>query len=142
MSDNGRHSAITHVRTLSTEGIAAMARNVAALGPPERIAIAAAANEAPATERTVVLGGTPTRTTILAREPLTAKSPVNGTAIIEETTLTLAAGERVRSARLVGGGFGPPVESAPEDVATDLADGKISPAAAERDYGAVVSRSD
>lgn len=58
------------------------------------------------------------------------------TELASKTSLTLAAGEAVRVETLGGGGFGPPAERDPAALARDLADGKVSREAAERDYGA------
>ncbi|QXT39861.1 hydantoinase B/oxoprolinase family protein [Gymnodinialimonas ceratoperidinii] len=49
---------------------------------------------------------------------------------------TLAAGERLRIETLGGGGFGPVSEREASEIAADIIDGKVSRAAAERDYGA------
>ncbi len=53
----------------------------------------------------------------------------------------VAAGEVVRIRTTGGGGWGDPLDRAPERVAADVRDGKVSAVAAERDYG-VVLRSD
>jgi N-methylhydantoinase B len=50
--------------------------------------------------------------------------------------LNLAAGEIIRVETLGGGGYGDPSERAIEMIARDIREGKISEAAARRDYGA------
>jgi N-methylhydantoinase B len=53
----------------------------------------------------------------------------------------MRAGETVRVETLGGGGFGPPAERPVALLALDLREGKVSRAAAERDYGpAMVAR--
>jgi N-methylhydantoinase B len=48
---------------------------------------------------------------------------------------TLAAGDRLRIETLGGGGFGPVSDREDAALAADIIDGKVSRAAAERDYG-------
>ncbi|HEX6979299.1 MAG TPA: hydantoinase B/oxoprolinase family protein [Alphaproteobacteria bacterium] len=52
--------------------------------------------------------------------------------------IKIRRGERVRLETPGGGGYGPPLSRAPEDVARDVRQGYVSPEAARRDYGVVV----
>lgn len=52
--------------------------------------------------------------------------------------LVMRAGETVRVETLGGGGYGPPAGRSPRLLARDLIEGKVSRAAAERDYGAAM----
>ncbi len=52
--------------------------------------------------------------------------------------IKIRRGERVRLETPGGGGYGPPLARAPEDVARDVRQGYVSPEAARRDYGVVV----
>jgi N-methylhydantoinase B len=54
--------------------------------------------------------------------------------------IVLQAGETVSIHTPGGAGFGPPAERAPQRLAADLRDGIVTPAAAERDYGAALVR--
>lgn len=49
--------------------------------------------------------------------------------------VVMRAGDSMRLETAGGGGFGAPGARAPEALAVDLAEGKVGPAAAERDYG-------
>ncbi|OYW10293.1 MAG: 5-oxoprolinase [Rhodospirillales bacterium 12-71-4] len=51
------------------------------------------------------------------------------------TALPMAAGDAVRIETPGGGGFGDPALRAPEAIAADILDGKVTRGAAERDYG-------
>jgi len=53
----------------------------------------------------------------------------------KQRLLVLEAGETVRMETPGAGGFGPPGDRRPLDLARDLEDGKVTLAAAERDYG-------
>jgi N-methylhydantoinase B len=68
----------------------------------------------------------------LLRRPGAADEEVLGSKV---TSVVLAAGEAVRLETPGGGGLGAPAGRPPERLALDLADGKVSPAAARRDYG-------
>jgi len=48
----------------------------------------------------------------------------------------LKAGESVRLETPGGGGFGAPAERDPRMLAADIADGRLTPEQAQRDYGA------
>ncbi len=52
-----------------------------------------------------------------------------------KVTLNIRRGTLVRHDQAGGGGYGPACERDPESIRTDLADGKVSPAAARADYG-------
>ncbi len=52
------------------------------------------------------------------------------------TALPMPAGDAVRMETPGGGGFGDPAQRAAAAIAADIMDGKVSRAAAERDYGA------
>lgn len=49
--------------------------------------------------------------------------------------IVMQAGDSMRLETAGGGGYGEPAKRSPEALAKDLADGKITPAAARRDYG-------
>ena len=51
----------------------------------------------------------------------------------------LGAGERVRALGPCGGGYGNPLERAPDSVLDDVLDGLLSPEAARADYGVVIA---
>jgi N-methylhydantoinase B len=53
--------------------------------------------------------------------------------------LVLKAGDVVRIETLGGGGYGPPSERPIDLLEADLREGKVSPAAAERDYGVAMA---
>jgi N-methylhydantoinase B len=63
-----------------------------------------------------------------------------GTTPNPKLSLTLPAGTRFALDLPGGGGFFDPRERDPEAVAGDVAEGLVSPAAAEREYGVLVSR--
>jgi N-methylhydantoinase B len=50
-------------------------------------------------------------------------------------TTTLGAGDVFHHVMAAGGGWGPPAERPAADILRDVADGKLSPGAAKRDYG-------
>ena len=83
-------------------------------------------------------GGKPSSVTRAIRNPGTPQAEVLHS---KASGLVLQAGETVRIETLGGGGWGDPAERAPEALARDLREGKVTPAAARRDYGeAVVAR--
>lgn len=83
-------------------------------------------------------GGLPSNTTRILRNPGT---PEEQELHSKASGLVLGANETIRVETLGGGGFGPPAERPPELLAADLREGKVSRAAAERDYGpALVAR--
>jgi N-methylhydantoinase B len=53
--------------------------------------------------------------------------------------LELKAGDVIRIETLGGGGYGPPAERPIDLLAADLREGKVSLAAAERDYGVALT---
>jgi N-methylhydantoinase B len=55
--------------------------------------------------------------------------------IRKATQHPIAAGETLRVRSGGGGGYGPPAERDPEAVRRDIAEGYVSAAAAQRDYG-------
>jgi N-methylhydantoinase B len=79
-----------------------------------------------------VNGGLPSGVTRIRRNPGTEREEVLHSKV---SGLVLAAGEVIRVETLGGGGFGPPSERPLAALARDLRQGKVSRAAAERDYG-------
>ena len=77
-------------------------------------------------------GGRPSGVTRILRNPGTDREEVLHS---KASGLVLSAGETIRIETLGGGGYGDPAERAPADLARDLAEGKVTRAAAERDYG-------
>jgi len=77
-----------------------------------------------------VLGGLAGSTTHITH--LTAEA---ATDLPSKCSRTLAAGDRLRIETLGGGGFGPVAERPDAAIAADILDGKVTRAAAERDYG-------
>lgn len=63
---------------------------------------------------------------------------LNGQAVEHGVYRKLAPGDRVRFVMTGGGGYGDPLQRAPERVADDVREGKVSVDAAERDYGVVL----
>jgi len=83
-------------------------------------------------------GGLPSNVTRVVRNPGTAAEDVLHS---KASGLVLQAGETIRVETLGAGGFGPPQERSLTLLAADLREGKVSRAAAERDYGqAMVAR--
>jgi N-methylhydantoinase B len=80
-----------------------------------------------------VLGGSPSGVTRIIRNPGANRAEILHS---KASGLVLAAGETVRIETLAGGGYSPPAERALEHLAADLREGKVTRAAAERDYGA------
>ena len=78
-------------------------------------------------------GGQPGGLATLRHSPGTAQERRLPTAT---TALPMQAGDSVRMETPGGGGFGDPAQRAPAAIAADIMDGKVSRAAAERDYGA------
>lgn len=78
-------------------------------------------------------GGLPSNVTRILRNPGTAAEEVLHS---KASGLVMKAGETIRVETLGGGGFGPPSERPLHLLAADLREGKVSRAAAERDYGA------
>jgi N-methylhydantoinase B len=73
----------------------------------------------------------PSNLTRILRNPRTAKEPaLHGKA----AGLEMRAGDTTRVETLGGGGFGPPAERPVALLAADLREGKVSLAAARRDY--------
>ena len=56
--------------------------------------------------------------------------------VFKATEIPLAAGDVVTFLTAGGGGYGDPKERAPDAVARDVAEGLVSPEAAQKDYGA------
>lgn len=79
-----------------------------------------------------LFGGLPGGTARLLRNPGTARAEELSS---KAANLQLKAGESVRLETPGGGGFGPPAERDARALATDLADGRLTEAAARRDYG-------
>lgn len=79
-----------------------------------------------------IFGGGASSVTRIRRNPGT---PAEEVLHSKASGLTLAAGEVIRVETLGGGGYGDPAERAVADLAADLREGKVSRAAAERDYG-------
>jgi N-methylhydantoinase B len=77
-----------------------------------------------------VLGGMPGSMTRIRHV-----TPEGETELAPKCTLTLAAGEGVIIETLGGGGFGAPADRADADIVADLLDGRVTRAAAIRDYG-------
>jgi N-methylhydantoinase B len=83
-------------------------------------------------------GGLPSNVTRVRRNPGTPQEEMLHS---KASGLVLRAGECIRVETLGGGGFGPPAERPLALLAADLREGKVSRAAAERDYGpALVAR--
>lgn len=55
-----------------------------------------------------------------------------------KTALTLEPGDRLQLWTTGSGGHGSPLERDPQRVLNDVLDGRVSPAAAERDYGVII----
>jgi N-methylhydantoinase B len=79
-----------------------------------------------------LFGGQPSNLTRIRRNPGTPQEEVLHS---KASGLVLRAGETIRVETLGGGGYGPPAERPLALLAADLREGKISRAAAERDYG-------
>ena len=77
-------------------------------------------------------GGLPSNTTRILRNP---GSPQQQALHSKVAGLVLAAGETIRVETLGGGGFGPPAGRDPAALRQDLLEGKVTRAAALRDYG-------
>ena len=54
--------------------------------------------------------------------------------------IRLRRGDQVRIVAPGGGGWGDPLRRSPERVVADVAEGFVTPAAAQRDYGLTVER--
>jgi N-methylhydantoinase B len=80
-------------------------------------------------------GGLPSNVTRVLRNPGTPREEALHS---KASGLTLRAGESIRVETLGGGGFGPPAERPLALLAADLREGKVTRAAAERDYGAAM----
>ena len=79
-----------------------------------------------------VFGGKASNTTRITRNPGTEREEVLHS---KASGLTLQAGETIRVETLGAGGWGDPQERPLELLRADLREGKVSRAAAERDYG-------
>lgn len=77
-------------------------------------------------------GGRPSNVTRILRNPGTPREEVLHS---KASGLVMRAGETIRVETLGGGGFGPPSQRPLHLLAADLREGKVSRAAAERDYG-------
>ena len=64
------------------------------------------------------------------------------TPIPAKTVQAIRQGERLRYWSTGGGGYGLPTQRDPEDVKNDVADGRVSPSAAETIYGVVLKNGD
>jgi N-methylhydantoinase B len=84
-----------------------------------------------------VFGGKASNVTRIRRNPGTDREEVLHS---KASSLVLAAGETIRVETLGAGGYGPPGERPLELLAADLREGKVTRAAAERDYGAEMVR--
>jgi N-methylhydantoinase B len=82
-----------------------------------------------------VFGGRPSNTTRIRRNPGTEREEELHS---KASGLVLNAGETIRVETLGGGGWGDPAERPLDLLAADLAEGKVTPAAAARDYGAAM----
>jgi N-methylhydantoinase B len=80
-------------------------------------------------------GGLPSNVTRVLRNPDTPREEALHS---KASGLTMRAGESIRVETLGGGGFGPPAERPLALLAADLREGKVTRAAAERDYGAAM----
>ncbi|MET0746009.1 MAG: hydantoinase B/oxoprolinase family protein [Microvirga sp.] len=85
-----------------------------------------------------VHGGLPSNVTRILRNPGTGREEILHS---KASGLVLAAGETIRVETLGGGGNGRPAERDPASLAADLRQGKVSRAAAERDYGVALVES-
>jgi N-methylhydantoinase B len=79
-----------------------------------------------------VFGGLPSNVTRITRNPGTNREEVLHS---KASGLIMEAGETIRVETLGGGGYGLPDERPLELLAADLREGKVTRAAAERDYG-------
>lgn len=84
-----------------------------------------------------VFGGKASNTTRITRNPGTAREEVLHS---KASGLTLQAGETIRVETLGAGGWGDPQERPLDLLRADLREGKVSRAAAERDYGVEMVR--
>jgi len=82
-----------------------------------------------------VFGGRPSGVTRILRNPGRENEEVLHS---KSAGLVMAAGETIRVETLGGGGWGPPEERPLDLLAADLREGKVTTAAAERDYGAAM----
>jgi N-methylhydantoinase B len=80
-----------------------------------------------------VFGGLPSSVTRVTRNPGTPQAEL---LYSKASGLSLKAGETIRVETLGGGGYGDPRERPDDLLARDLRQGKVTRAAAERDYGA------
>lgn len=80
-----------------------------------------------------LFGGLPGGTARLLRNPGT---PAEEELSSKAANIVLKAGESVRLETPGGGGFGAPAERDPRTLAADIADGRLTPEQARRDYGA------
>ncbi len=81
---------------------------------------------------TGVFGGRDGRRARLVRNP---GRPDSEELFSKVARVEMRAGDSMRIETPGAGGYGPPAERSPELIAADLRDGKVSRAAAERDYG-------
>jgi len=79
-----------------------------------------------------VFGGLPSNVTRIVRNPGTDREEVLHS---KSSGLAAKAGDTLRVETLGGGGYGPPSERPAELLAADLRQGKVTLAAARRDYG-------
>lgn len=84
-----------------------------------------------------VFGGKASNTTRITRNPGTAREEVLHS---KASGLTLQAGETIRVETLGAGGWGDPQERPLDLLRADLREGKVSRAAAQRDYGVEMVR--
>lgn len=106
-----------------------MARQLRILADGTTLSVRSDAHVVPAPG---VHGGLPSGTTRIIRNPGTLDEQVLHS---KASGIVLSAGETVRVETLGGGGYGDPAARNPARLARDIAEEKVSEAAAQRDYG-------
>jgi N-methylhydantoinase B len=109
-----------------------MARQIHVLNDGTTLSVRSDAHVVPAPG---VFGGLPSNCTRIIRNPGTGREEVLHS---KASGIPMNAGDTVRVETLGGGGWGPPAERPLPLLAADLRQGKVSRAAAERDYGAAM----
>lgn len=107
-----------------------MARQLRILADGTTLSVRSDAHVVPAPG---IYGGKESGVTRILRNPGTPEEEVLHS---KASGIVLAAGEVIRVETLGGGGYGPPEAREIGQIARDLSEGKVSRAAAERDYGA------